>query len=242
MFIHDPYFFSGGTNAEVAKINNKNVLIILKNGQTSIKKYCNENNHKLVALRDDFHANEPYIVDVYFRDPVRRYLSALTTVKELNREIYDHVPMPHTRDYFSIEKAMFVDPHTYPQYWWLIHAYVMSFSSDNLYFKFNDFTKIGELVGDTHENQTRFKNQFGRRVKTNKPVYQSLNKTEMDAVDRRYYFDIKIYENLIGKTLNYNELMSCFAEWIDIEPQSSRKGWPRWAEFIKKHHPKNFKE
>lgn len=242
MFVHDPYFFAGGTNAEIAKIGDKNILVMLKNGQTSIKKYCDENNHKLVALRDDFQEGKPYVVDVYFRDPIRRYFSALTTVKETNHEIYDRMPLPHSYEYTSDEKKMFLDPHTYPQYWYLVHSYVMTWCSDNLYFRFNDFIKIGEVVGDIHENQTKNKNQFGRRVKTNKPVYQSLNKTEMDAIDRRYYFDINIYKNLIGQTLNYNELMDHFSNWINSEPQESRKGWPRWAKFISKHNPKNFKE
>ena len=248
MFIGDPYFFAGGPPGEIAKINGKNVAIILKNGQTSIRKFCEKNNHNIRLIRNDFadwqesNKDEPYVVDVYIRDPVRRYLSALTTIKNLHDDVYGNITLPHTYPFFGEEKHMFVDPHIFPQYWTIVHSYIMCWSNDNIHFRLNDFNSIGELVGNVHENQTVFTNRSTRRVKEFKPVYQPLNKAELDTVERRYYFDIKIHENLLGKTLNYKELMTYFANWVNTESPESRKGWPRWAKFIEKHHPKNFEE
>lgn len=230
VFLPDPYFFDQSMpGQDIAKIGNKNVLIILKNGQTSIRKYCKDNDLTILPIDCDYTDDSKYIVDVFFRNPISRYYSALKTLKEGHPTIYDNIPLPHTVDY-AYGMNMFGDPHTYPQYWYIFYVYVLCWCSDNLYFRLNDFNSIGNLVGNVHEN------------KKNHIAYRKLSKMEMDLVKKRYYIDIKIYQNLLNKTVSYNDLISYFSSWIDGESDNSVNKRPRWSTYIKKHHPKNFKE
>lgn len=212
-------FLFNGYSSSICKIGDKNVAMILKNGTKSLEKFCRINGHTITSVKVDPDLdveNKDYIIDVYFRDPVDRYFSALNTVKDIYK-------LPNTvRTLDEVSKAengngFWFDNHFFPQYWFMISAYIESWNSDRVFFRFHDFNNIGEILGKVKEN-----------VGINKDLKSAANR---HIVKQRYVYDAAIYHQLLGETLNYPELLDFFSKVTD--------GFPRVADYVAKTSPVN---
>jgi hypothetical protein len=211
-------FFFNSNSAPICKIGDKNIAMILKNGTSSLKKLAGDNGYEITSVRADFDMGrtEDYFIDVYIRNPVDRYFSALDTV---NRMYKLPVDTP-TMDQVEVDQqrnGFFIDTHFYPQYWYMIAAYIQSSNSDNLYFRFHDFADIGQILSTVKEN-----------ANPDKDLKSASNR---QIIKRRYIYDLAIFHQLTGKTLNYPELLEFYSHTV--------RGHPRLAEYILKTSPKH---
>lgn len=230
----DPYFFPY-ISSNIARIGNANVSLMLKNASTSIKKLCDKHGYGygLGCVSDFFPRDDDFVVDVYFRNPVDRYFSALQTVLSIHSFKEQDVPLLHT----VIDKwdhhhpqSILMDPHFQPQYWYLNSLYVRSRCSNRLYFRFHDFVDISAVLGDINLNQSG----------ADKTQYSAAHRT---TIKHRYFYDCAIYNHFVGKTVNYEELTDQLSE-ILLGNQNSLiiPDKPLYAHYISKSNPKNSRE
>ena len=152
----DPWFFDRVDN-NIVNIDGKFYSMILKNGTTSIEA---KHGDRGVALRDVWlsrydHASridKPFVVNVILRDPVSRYFSALDTVKKITEHY--NTGLGKTMDLqerltSSGNAGWYLDPHMFPQYWWLVNAYISTNCSPDLHFHFIPISDLDEILGNT---------------------------------------------------------------------------------------------
>ena len=221
----DPFLFRMPA-AEIYKVNGKNILKIYKNGSSTLRDLCDAS-PKTCIHRDlelDFEEfdtkdlNKKYFLDVYLRNPVDRYFSAISTVKEIyGKEIktLDTNPLTTTNNGF------FFDVHFYPQYWFIQQAYVDFGSNDKLYFRFHDLADLDKITGSKRSNVTpeskKIKHSAGTRF----------------IVKSSYVFDYILYQLCIGRTINYTELIKVYGEGLDSRYAGKLK------HYIEKTSPEN---
>ena len=228
MFI-DPFFLPHSYSANVYLIKNRYVSVILKNGSSSLHQYASENNIQITDVKEIFseelNLNKKIVIDVVIKDPIDRYYSALHTVNDMYN-LPDSVPTLERVKRHSSDTGIFLDNHFYPQYLFAIAAFVQSWCSTNLYFKFIDISELNNFVGDIRNN-----------FRLNKQPYNDA--TEKHTIRQKYFFDMKIYNHLIGKTINFVELLDFFSQSIDEHFTNENLHMPRWAHYLKQVNPEN---
>ena len=194
--------------AEIYKLNGKNILKIYKNGSSTLRDLCKSSpescNHTELELDfekfDNKSIDGKYFLDVYLRNPVDRYFSAVGTAKEIyGKDIHtlDMNPMA------TINNGFFFDIHFFPQYWFIQQAYVDFGSNDKLYFRFHDLADLSKVTGSKKSNVTpdakKIKHSAGTRF----------------TVKSCYVFDYILYQLCIGRTMNYTDLIKVYSEGLD---------------------------
>ena len=228
MFV-DPFFLPHVVASNIYTIDNRHISVILKNGSSTLHQYAKENDILISDIRKLFEpvSDKKVVIDVVIRDPIERYFSALNTVTKIYN-LDKTVPTPEKVERHAQNAGLFLDNHYYPQYTFLTSAFVQSWCSNNLYFRFIDMSELNELVGDIHINATLLSEKYKPDV------------VEKNIIKQRYYFDMKIYGHLMGQTLNYIELLDFFQKFMDIEYTSGTGlHMPRWMYYLNMINPKN---
>lgn len=215
--------------AEIYKVNGKNILKIYKNGSSTLRDLCSSSpdtcKHRDLELDFDEFDNKSidgkYFLDVYLRDPVDRYFSAVGTVKEIygnNIHTLDMNPMTSVK---TVNNGFFFDIHFFPQYWFIQQAYVDFGSNDKLYFRFHDLNELNKITGNKRSNVTP----------ESKKVKHSASSRFI--VRSSYVFDYILYQLCIGKTMNYTDLIKVYGEGLDSRFAGKLK------HYIEKTNPEN---
>lgn len=216
----DIFFINQSYGSKIYKINNQNILRILKNGTTSLEQYCRTNSCEITTVRDDFNPDQDYYVDVYFRNPIERYFSAKETVKNMYKFSNSSLP-PMLDEDEDVEdltpRGFFLDSHFYPQYWSLLWAYVESYCSNRVFFRLHPFEDIDKVLNGLNLNKNNIQDHGG-----------AINRK---ILKEKYIYDLEIYNHLLGKTLNYEEL------WDFLS--FSEKTHPRIGNFIRLTNPRH---
>jgi hypothetical protein len=233
----DPWFFDRVGN-NVVEINGELYSMILKNGTTSIenvvgdrgfglKQWWEENVGSSISDEPD----EPVVVNIIWRDPLDRYFSALRTTKVITEAAGTNLDC-QTMD--RVERnspynntGWYLDPHMFPQYWYVIQAYILCNCSDKLYFRFIPIDNLDDILGvETREN-------------VSPPDDKKSSATERKIIKERYTIDMRIWHHALHKTLNYNEFM-------DLIVAHGGDKMPRYTQYYEKTHPRhnveNYKE
>ena len=230
MFL-DPFFFPNVIHfANVCKIKDRYISLILKNASTSIHKYAEDNNLTVTSIGDiceNLSSNQKIVVDVVIRHPIDRYFSALDTVKKVYN-LDSSVVTPEQVDKSNFPAGMFVENHYYPQYLFCIAAYIQSECNNNLYFNFIGIDEINDLIGNIHLNKRSLTDQSAP------PAH------EKHIIKQKYYFDLQIYNHLIGKTCNLVQLIRFFEEYLDYRhPGLLGIYYPKYIHYLNQINPEN---
>lgn len=229
MFV-DPYFLPHINSANVYLIKNRYISVILKNGSSSLHRYASENNIQMTDVKqlfsEELNLNKKVVINVIIRNPIDRYYSALSTVKDIYN-LPDSIPTLEQVERHSNNSGIFLDNHFYPQYLFAVSAFVQSWCNTNLYFKFVDISKLSSFVGNIHKNIRLDKSQ----------IYNDV--TEKHILRQKYYFDLRIYNHLIDKTVNFVELLDFFYHCMDNDYNNKNLHMPRWAHYLKQTNPEN---
>jgi|SaaInl5LU_22_DNA_1037371.scaffolds.fasta_scaffold05147_4 hypothetical protein len=229
----DPWFFDRVDN-NIVDIDGKYYSMILKNGTTSVESKLGDRG---VPLRDTWYEKygnenrleEPFVVNVILRDPVARYFSALDTVKKITGH-YD-TGMGKTMDTqermtSSGNAGWYLDPHMFPQYWWLVNAYISTNCSPDLHFRFVSIDELDKILG----NITRKNTSPRSYVKTSTASQRSI-------IKQRYNIDLQTWNNMLNKTMNYEQWVEEISLNIRTYFKDIKQTFPRYQRFYDQTNP-----
>ena len=229
----DPWFFDRVDN-NIVDIDGKFYSMILKNGTTTIESKLG---NRGVALRDIWldkyeHASrlkEPFVVNVILRDPVVRYFSALNTTKTIT-EHYG-TGMGKTMDLqeritSSSNAGWYLDPHMFPQYWWLINAYISTNCSADLHFRFIPIEDLDKILGSTKRKNT-----------SSKSYLKTSSASQRSIIKQRYNIDLQTWNNMLYKTMNYEQWVEEISVNIRTYFNDIKQTFPRYQRYYNQTNP-----
>lgn len=229
----DPWFFDRVDN-NIVNIDGKFYSMILKNGTTSIESVLGDRG---VALRDiwlsryDYASriDKPFVVNVILRDPVARYFSALDTVKKITE--HHNTGLGKTMDLqermtSSGNAGWYLDPHMFPQYWWLVNAYISTNCSPDLHFRFISIDDLDEILGNT------------KRKNTSKQSYlKTSSASQRSIIKQRYNIDLQTWNNMLYKTMNYEQWVEEIGINIKTYFNDIKQTFPRYQHYYNQTNP-----
>jgi len=229
----DPWFFDRVDN-NIIEIDNQFYTMILKNGTTSIEAKLGDRGYPLrdYWLKNYGHASKlkkPLVVNVIFRDPVSRYFSALGTAKKITN--YYGTGMGKTMD--RQERATshgnagwYLDPHMFPQYWWLVNAYISTNCSPDLHFRFVPIEELDSILGNSARKNTSEESY----IKTSGASQRSI-------IKQRYSIDLQIWNNMMYKTMNYEQFIEEICFNIKTYFNDIKQTFPRYQRYYDQTNP-----
>lgn len=234
MFV-DPWFWDIVFD-QVVEIDNEYYSMILKNGTSSIENYVG---HRGISLKQiwmekfgdspNSEPDEPFTINVIWRDPVSRYFSALRTVQVINEKYnitanrtMDQVPRkgPTTDSY-----GWYMDPHMHPQYWYLVNTFIYCNCSEKLRFKFMSINDLDKIIGKERKNAS-----------SEKPNTSASQRT---IIKERYTIDLITNNYMIGETFNFPEWMEFLCDNLTKYYNNNKRiNYPRYKNFYHLTNPK----
>lgn len=188
-------------NLCIANIGSISIFPIFKNGSSSIKKFCRENNHKVIDIEQVDKLDE---LLVFIRNPEERFESGIRTV--VYNTLRNNPDLDAATVGFMLQKYLFLDVHFIPQFHWLLN--LSRFIGKNVKLKLLPMEALDKFVHNTHNEIPK-----NIHIKIDTGNFQNLY-LQLDT----------ILFNQIGNTLTFNEILSLikndtdsgFSELVDL--------------------------
>ena len=229
----DPWFFDRVDN-NIVEIDGEFYSMILKNGTTSIDAKLG---NRGFPLRDFWlekygHAikiQTPLVVNIILRDPVARYFSALSTTKKITDHYNTGIGQTmdvQERMTSSGNAGWYLDPHMFPQYWYLINAYISTNCSKDLHFRFVPIGDLDKILGNTK-----------RKNVSNKSFLEISSASQRSIIKQRYNIDLQTWNHMLYKTMNYEQWVEEICSNIRTYFNDIKLTFPRYQHFYNQTNP-----
>lgn len=197
----DKFLFSN--NLCIATIGSISIFPIFKNGSSSIIKFCQENNHKVIDIEQAGKLDE---LIVFIRNPAERFESGIRTVVYNTLRDNPDSNLDAATVSFMLQKYLFLDVHFIPQFHWLLN--LSRYIGKNVKLKLLPMGALDNFVHNMH-----------KEILQNKHI-----KIDTDNFQNLYLQLDTILFNQIGNTLTFNEILSLikndadagFSELVDL--------------------------
>jgi hypothetical protein len=170
-------------------LHNQRVFLIQKNGTSSIRLSLEKTNYK-VLVNEEIRSLDS--VDVYIRDPLKRYISGVNTyLHHLKR---DHPELDYNTAFWFAKRYKFLNRHYLPQFHWL--ANLSRYLNPDAQISIRDFKNFGSIVDiQSRAGVPPPTDEFVKELLANDPGLEL------------WLFLDQILLELDGKTMSWSELL-----------------------------------
>ena len=170
--------------------HNQFVYLVQKNGSSSLRREIRDNNLKVYTNEEISSLNT---VDVYIRNPQKRYISGVNTYVQFLLRDYPNLDLD-TCVWFAT-RYNFLNRHYLPQFLWLVNlSRFLKPSAQIRLRKFKDLTNI-----------TKHNKDAGIVKPTEQFVQQILDNTNNNM--QLWWFVDQMLEDLAGKSLTFQDIV-----------------------------------
>jgi len=171
--------------------HNQFVYLIQKNGSSSLRKEIRDNN--LTVYRNEEISNLD-IVDVYIRNPQKRYISGINTyVQHLQR---DNPELDKSTCLWFATRYNFLNRHYLPQFHWLVN--LSRFLNSDTRLRLRNFKDLSDI--------TKHNKDAGISKPTAELSAMILNNANNDM--QLWWFIDQMLEDLSNQSLTFSEIVA----------------------------------
>lgn len=179
-------------DCEVVEMLSRNqfVYLIQKNGSSSIRREVQDNNLTVYRNEDIIKLDT---VDVYIRDPMKRYISGVNTyIQHLQR---DNPELDTNTCLWFATRYNFLNRHYLPQFHWLVN--LSRFLNPDAQIRLRNFEDLGHI--------TKHNKDAGITKPSDEFVQQVINNADKDI--QLWWFVDQLLKNLSGENLTFRQIV-----------------------------------